>query len=90
MGSVHMKFYGIASSILGTMRLVGQAASMSIVTLLVAIFVGRVALTAAEPADLMVMLRVAFVIFTVLCLLGIAASLARGRVHETRAGETNA
>ncbi len=41
---------------------------MSVVTLLVAIFVGRVQLTAAAPADLMVMLRVAFSIFTVLCL----------------------
>jgi len=80
---VNIKFYGIASSILGTMRLVGQAASMSVVTLLVAIFVGRVQLTAAAPADLMVMLRVAFSIFTVFCLLGIAASLARGKVHET-------
>ena len=83
MSSVNIRFYGIASSILGTMRLVGQAASMSIVTLLVAVFIGRVALTAAQPADLMVMIRVAFSIFTVLCLLGIAASLARGKVHES-------
>jgi len=83
MSSVNIKFYGIASSILGTMRLVGQAASMSVVTLLVAIFVGRVQLTAADPTDLMVMLRVAFSIFTVLCLFGVAASLARGKVHET-------
>lgn len=83
MSSVNIRFYGIASSILGTMRLVGQAASMSVVTLLVAIFVGRVQLTDAAPADLMVMLRVAFSIFTVLCLLGVAASLARGKVHET-------
>ncbi len=83
MSSVNIRFYGIASSILGTMRLVGQAASMSVVTLLVTIFVGRVALNEAQPADLMIMLRVAFGIFTFLCLLGIAASLARGKVHES-------
>ena len=83
MSSVNIKLYGIASSILGTMRLVGQAASMSIVTLLVVVYIGRVALTDAPPADLLIMLRVAFGIFTVLCLFGVAASLARGKVHES-------
>lgn len=83
MGSVELRFYGIASSILGTMRLVGQAMSMSIVTLLVAIFVGRVALSAADPANLLTTMRVSFIIFTILCLFGIAASLARGSLRES-------
>lgn len=89
MGSVNMRLYGIASSILGTMRLVGQACSMSIVTLLVAVFVGQVALDTADPVNLMIMIRVAFIVFTFLCLFGIAASLARGSLHEAGEGETN-
>jgi len=82
MGSVELRFYGIASSILGTMRLIGQAMSMSIVTLLVAIFVGRKALSAADPASILTTMRVSFIVFTVLCLLGIAASLARGSMTK--------
>ncbi|MFZ2538039.1 MAG: MFS transporter, partial [Oscillospiraceae bacterium] len=87
MGSVNLRLYGVASSILGTMRLVGQALSMSVVTLLIAIFVGRVPLTSAQPADLLSTIRVSFIIFTVLCLLGIVASLSRGRVREEARGE---
>lgn len=82
MGSVHMRLYGIASSILGTMRLIGQAMSMSIVTLLIAIFVGRIPLNSASPAALLTTIRYSFIIFTLLCLLGILASLARGRLQE--------
>jgi EmrB/QacA subfamily drug resistance transporter len=89
MGSVNIRFYGIASSILGTMRLVGQAVSMSVVTLLIAIFVGRVPLNVAEPASLLTTMRVSFIIFTVLCLLGIAASLARGRLPMNETGKSS-
>lgn len=84
MSSVELRFYGIASSILGTMRLVGQALSMSIVTLLIAIFVGRVSLNTADPANILSSMRVSFIIFTILCLLGIAASLARGSVRRNK------
>jgi len=87
MGSVQLRFYGIASSILGTMRLVGQAMSMSIVTLLIAIFVGRVPLNAAEPTALLATMRISFIIFTLLCLLGIIASLSRGRLSKDAAKE---
>jgi len=89
MGSVELRFYGIASSILGTMRLIGQAMSMSIVTLLVAIFVGRVALSAAEPVSILTTMRVSFIVFTVLCLLGIAASLARGSLTKSDSIRSN-
>lgn len=82
MGSVPPRFYGIASSTLGTMRIVGQAISMSIVTLLVALFIGRVPLTSANPVSYLLSTRVAFIVFTLLCLLGIVASLSRGSVRK--------
>ncbi|CFW97028.1 Tetracycline resistance protein TetB/drug resistance transporter [Syntrophomonas zehnderi OL-4] len=85
MGSVPMRLYGIASSILGTMRLVGQALSMSAVTLIIGIFIGQVSLNTAQPTAILTTMRVSFILFTVLCLLGIAASLARGNVHEETA-----
>ena len=45
MGSVERRFYGIASGMLGTMRLVGQMLSMGIATLLFALYIGRVEIT---------------------------------------------
>jgi len=82
MGSVSIPLYGTASSILGTMRLVGQAVSMSIVTLLISVFIGQVPLTQANPVSLLACMRTSFIIFTTLCILGIFASLARGSLHE--------
>lgn len=82
MGSVPMRLYGIASSTLGTMRLIGQAISMSIVTLLIALFVGRVPLTEANPDTFLACMRVSFIVFTILCVLGVLASLKRGRLHS--------
>ncbi|MGI5912208.1 MAG: MFS transporter [Syntrophomonadaceae bacterium] len=82
MGSVPRQLYGIASSILGTMRLVGQAISMSIVTLLIALFVGQATLTEANPAHILTCMQVSFTLFTLLSVLGILASLKRGRLHN--------
>ena len=87
MGSVPMRLYGIASSTLGTMRLVGQAISMSIVTLLITLFIGRVPLTAANPATFLTCMKVSFAVFTVICILGVMASLKRGSMHQNSIGE---
>ena len=80
MGSVEKRFYGVASSTLGTMRLTGQAISMAVVTLIIALFVGNVKLSPAYSELLIKSARMAFAVFTVLCLGGIFASLARGNV----------
>jgi hypothetical protein len=45
MSAVEKRYYGIASSTLGTMRLTGQAVSMAIVTLLMSIYLGNAELT---------------------------------------------
>lgn len=89
MGSVPMQLYGIASSTLGTMRLVGQAISMSIVTLLITLFLGQVPLTAANPTTFLACMKVSFAVFTILCTLGIMASLKRGSLHQNNLGEQN-
>jgi MFS family permease len=82
MGSVEKKFYGVASSTLGTMRLTGQAISMAIVTLLLAIYIGNVKLSPAYADMLVKSTKTAFTIFTVICFGGIFASLARGNVNS--------
>lgn len=82
MGAVPRTDYGVASSTLGTMRLVGQALSMAIVALFVSIYAGQVKMDELAPGDLLAVLNASFRVFTVLCLLGIGASLARGSVRR--------
>lgn len=79
MAAVQPRLYGIASSTLGTMRLVGQALSMAIVTLLMATYIGNAQLSNVEPQLLMNSIHTTFIIFFILCCLGIWASIARGK-----------
>jgi EmrB/QacA subfamily drug resistance transporter len=80
MGGVERRYYGIAAGAVGTMRLLGQMLSMGIATLIIASRMGRVA-TSAAPALFVESARIAFWIFSVLCVLGIFLSLSRGRLR---------
>jgi MFS family permease len=82
MGSVERKFYGVASGTAGTMRLLGQMFSMGIATLLFAVYIGREQITQQNHATFLQSLHTAFVIFAVLCFIGIFASLARGKLRD--------
>jgi len=82
MASVEKRFYGVASSTLGTMRLTGQAVSMAIVTLIIALFIGNVELSPVYADAIIKSMNVLFIIFTVICFGGIFASLARGNINN--------
>jgi EmrB/QacA subfamily drug resistance transporter len=81
MGSVQRRFYGVASGMLGTMRLMGQMFSQGIATLLFALYIGRVEITPESYPLFLSSVKTAFAIFAVLCVGGIFASLARGKVR---------
>ncbi|MGD9911039.1 MULTISPECIES: MFS transporter [Methanothrix] len=81
MSSVERKYYGIASATLGTMRLLGQMLSMSLAMVIFAIYIGRVEITPDTYSSLIESSRIAFAIFSVLCFIGIFASLARGELR---------
>ena len=85
MGSVDQKLYGVASGIMSTMRVMGQMLSMSISMLIIANFIGAVQLDSSNAAQLIDTSRITFLIFAVVCLGGILASLVRGNVHKPRA-----
>ena len=87
MGSVTKAFYGVASSSLGTARLVGQAFSMAIVTLLTGFFIGNIPLAAAPPHQLMQIFRTAFIIFTVISLFGVWSAIVSTRPGGRPAAE---
>ena len=82
MGSVERKFYGVASGMLATMRLIGQMLSMGIATLLFALFLGRVEITPELYPLFATSARAAFVVFAILCVIGVFASLARGDIRR--------
>jgi EmrB/QacA subfamily drug resistance transporter len=86
MGSVDRSLYGVASSIMGNMRLLGQSISMAIVALITSVLMRGLSIGAAGYAgQLMVSLRAAFIIFAVLCVLGVFASLVRGKAAGKKA-----
>ncbi|MBW2311328.1 MAG: MFS transporter [Deltaproteobacteria bacterium] len=89
-GSVERKYYGLASGSVGTMRLVGMMISMGIATLVFAVLIGRVPITVEVYPSLIKGTRVAFTIFVILCLGGIAASSVRGRLRAHNNSNTTA
>lgn len=86
MSSVDRTRYGLASSTLGTMRLLGQSLSMTIVALVTSLDMKNITLD--SPSYVVSFLKssqTSFIAFTILCFLGVFASLARGK----RRGETS-
>jgi EmrB/QacA subfamily drug resistance transporter len=84
MSSVEKRFYGTASGLVGTMRLTGQLLSMGIATLTFSHFLGGQTIGPATFPLFLKAVRVAFVISTVLCVVGVFASMARGRIRKER------
>jgi MFS family permease len=77
MGSVDRRSYSLAAATLATMRSLGQASSLGVITVILSMFVGAVAVAAAPPLLMLRSIRTAFAVFSVLCFVGIFASLAR-------------
>lgn len=82
MSSVEKKYYGITSGIIGAARSVGQALSMGIASMIVALNMGNAQFSAENAESLLYSVRITFSIMTVLCVIGIFASLARGKMHK--------
>jgi len=79
MSSVDKRLYGVASSMLGTMRLTGQMLSLGITMIIFAVFIGRVEVVPEVYSALTGSINIAFIVFSGLCLIGILASLVDSR-----------
>lgn len=77
MSSVERKNLGLASGIVGTMRMTGQMMSMGISMLLFALFIGKEVINTSNYAAFLASMKTGLVIFAALCILGVFASLAR-------------
>lgn len=81
MSSVKGKFYGLASAMVSTARLIGQLTSMALVTLILSLFVGKAPLGPATYPLFLKSSRSSYLLLSGLCVVGIFASLARGKIH---------
>jgi EmrB/QacA subfamily drug resistance transporter len=77
MSSVEKKHLGVASGVVGTMRMVGQMLSMGIAMMILSVYIGSHQITPDMYPGFLAGMRTGFIIFSVLCILGIFASLAR-------------
>lgn len=80
MNSVDKADYGLASGVVGSMRLFGQTLSMGLAQLVFAVFIGAVQLTPEIYPVFMLSIKVAFALFSFICVIGIVPSMARGSV----------
>jgi len=83
MGAVEKNFYGIAAASLAAMRLIGQTVSIAIVTMLLAVHADGADRGINSTEMIQAGARTAFLVFTVICAIGIFASLARGSVNRS-------
>jgi EmrB/QacA subfamily drug resistance transporter len=77
MSSVEKRNLGIASGVVGTMRMIGQMMSMGIAMMLISLYIGKQKIDPSTYHGLFLAMRTGFIIFSVLCGFGIFASLAR-------------
>jgi MFS family permease len=81
MGAVERRDYGVASAMIGTMRLIGQMLSMGIATLILALQIGKVEIAPERYPLLLAGIRVTLLVFVGLCAVSVSASLARGKLR---------
>ncbi|HOU00955.1 MAG: MFS transporter [Bacteroidales bacterium] len=88
MSSVDKKHLGIASGVVGTMRMLGQMMSMGIAMMLLALYMGHKEIKPETFPELIGAMKTGFLIFSGLCIFGIFASLARnGRLSNNLTGQ---
>lgn len=74
-GSVDRRLYGEASATFGTMRLLGQMLSMGVALIIFSAVIGRVEIAPPLYPSLVTSIRIAFMVFSTLCVTGVIASM---------------
>jgi MFS family permease len=81
MAAVKPKFLGVASATMICTGTVGQVLSMGITSLILSIYVGGVSAASMQPVPLLRGMKLLFVVFAVISIVGLFVSLKRGKVH---------
>ncbi len=82
MSAVDKRYLGIASGTVATMRLLGQMVSMAVAMVVFAVFIGREPISPSNYGAFLLSVRISFLIFGVLCTIGILFSLLRGELRN--------
>ena len=82
MSSVQSRDYGVASGILGAMRLLGQMGSMVVVTIIFSLFVGKMDIASISMELFVINVRRCFITLAVLNTIGIGFSMSRGNLRH--------
>lgn len=69
--------YGVANSIIATMRTYGQSSGMAVLSSITAIVLGSGTLETSPHADILRMMHISFITFAVICVAGLFFSLSR-------------
>jgi MFS family permease len=77
MSNVSGKDYTVASAITNSMRNIGQMSSMAVITIVMNFTLGKTSLEDATNAQLVEYMHISFIIFAVVCLVGVVLSLGR-------------
>jgi EmrB/QacA subfamily drug resistance transporter len=77
MASIERKDYGMASSMIATMRTFGMLTAMTLITALLSFYLGDQAVTAVTGPKFIQTMHTAMVVFTLLSIVGIFLSMAR-------------
>lgn len=79
MDSVERRQYGVASGMIGAMRTLGMATSLTTITLVFSLFMGDQAVTDANLPLFLLSMKTALVAFSFFSCLGVILSFSRGR-----------
>jgi len=82
MSSVNKKYYGVASGIVSSMRIIGQMLSMAIIMLIISLIMGKSIITSDNKYNYLKSMHLSFIIFAILCFIGIFFSFARGKIRN--------
>lgn len=89
MSSVDKKIYGTASATLATMRSTGMMFSMAIAALSMHLFLGNAKITVQNVPDFITSTQIVFIIFTILCFIGVFFSLTKNTPQTPTSLPTN-
>lgn len=82
MSSVEKKYFGLASASASTMRLLGQTFGMGITLIIFEVYLGKVQFIPQNYPQLLISTQIAFLIFSLLGLFAIFASLMRNTINN--------
>jgi Na+/melibiose symporter-like transporter len=87
MGSVDRSLLGVASSTVGTMRLLGQMFSQGIAMTLLAINLGAASIIPTLYPELLKSIQSTFMVFFILCIIGTGASYMGSKMASNKKGD---